>query len=139
MYKYFKRVRSQYKNKVFGNIISCLAQAFKLCVKTIKRIVGEKSESDKESDNYRIIIVQTNYNSQSGSKMQKQLKQPKFDAFDKCVIRQVVQVVQVEFYEEKEMPTLELIKNRLRTERNLKIGIQKLRFLLYELGFKWKK
>ena len=128
MYKYFKRVRSQYKNKVFGNIISCLAQAFKLCVKTIKRIVGEKSESDKESDN-----------SQSGSKMQKQLKQPKFDAFDKCVIRQVVQVVQVEFYEEKEMPTLELIKNRLRTERNLKIGIQKLRFLLYELGFKWKK
>ena len=71
--------------------------------------------------------------------MQKQLKQPKFDAFDKCVIRQVVQVVQVEFYEEKEMPTLELIKNRLRTERNLEIGIHKLRFLLYELGFKWKK
>ena len=118
MYKYFKRVKVQYSNTVFNNIFKSLADAFKISVVTIKRVVNEIEKADSTE-----------------TVKHKQTKPPKIDHFDKTVIRRVVH----DFYLERVMPTLALIRNRLRANHDIVIGVKKLRFVLYELGFKWKR
>ena len=124
MYKYFKKIRQQYRNKIFGNIYLCLANAFKISVPTIKTVIAKsESKSKKDSDGSENLVRAD------------RRKKSKFDEFDKATVRRVVHG----FYLEKQLPTLSLIKNRLRKQHDLQISITKLRFLLYELGFKWKR
>ena len=89
MHAYFKRLRTQYNGKILNNILTSLANAFKLSITTIKRVInGVKSKPKIKSVS-------------SGKPGRKST----LDAFDHSVIKQVV----TNFYARRGLPTLNLI------------------------------
>ena len=57
------------------------------------------------------------------------------DSFDADIIRRVVH----DYYSEKQLPTLALIRNRLEQEHGMEMKLYKLLLELIKLGFKRKK
>ena len=48
MHRYFKRVKQQYRGKVFNYAINSLAKAFNLSISTIRAVIDGKKKCSKD-------------------------------------------------------------------------------------------
>ena len=56
MYQFFKRIKHQYRGKIFKNIVNSLAKGFELSISTIRAVVnGKKKESKTKEETLKKI------------------------------------------------------------------------------------
>ena len=112
MHKYFLRLRTQRRGKIFSDVIKCLADAFELSKTTIKDVI-------------------------SGTKQAPTNRRPQRNALD-AFNRHVLVRVMKDLYRQKHLPTLKMIKAKL-AQKCIIVNLKQLSTELQTLGFKWKK
>ena len=112
MYKYFNKLRTQLRGRVFRDVIKHLSDAFRLSRQTICDVVSKKRAAP------------TN----------RRRKRNELDEFDREVLARIMQ----DLYRKKHLPTLKMIKVKL-AQKSIDINVQRLSYELKKLGFAWKK
>lgn len=104
------------------------ARATNVCERTVRRICSGINQARMTQESPEPPVF-------SSPKKRRSATVTNLDDFDKRVVRRTV----LEFYERKEIPTLNKIQEELKQSISFEGGVESLRKILMDIGFKYRK